>query len=280
MTGTSAMTGGTPTIVPPALPRTSPADELLRRRLRRRVNVGSGTAAVRLDSVSIGNKPLAALASVSDYSLAAGFLQNLGGNNAWGTGATTISLAGFLTTIGVAAGTLTLDGTVQTGTGLVKVGSGTLALSGTAANAALTSTFVLQGTLTLAKNAGVLAVTSGDALVVNSGATLTTAPGVTAAGTTGIVYDNQINTANLFVMSGGTVNLAGMAATVGNMTLFRRHRGHRRRRADLHRHRLRPGQYLHRDQRLRVDQRRGHLVQRGPHLLGLRHAGRLRAPIS
>ena len=102
----------------------------------------------------------------------------------------------------------------------MEVGGGTLALSGTAANANLATVVVAQGTLQLAKNAAVVAVVNGGNIVVNSGATLAAAPSVTSLQTAGFIYDNQINADNIEVMSGGTVNLNGMAATVNSLMLF------------------------------------------------------------
>src|SRR5262249_57803970 len=119
-----------------------------------------------------------------------------------GTGTTAISLANSFTAVNVAKDTtLTLSATVS-GTGLAKLGAGTLALSGSAANSNSGNTVVAGGTLLLTKTAAVVAV-NASSLVINPNNLVQIA-----------TSDSQINAVNVRVLAGATLDLHGRNATV------------------------------------------------------------------
>ncbi|AMV22806.1 Autotransporter-associated beta strand repeat protein [Gemmata sp. SH-PL17] len=142
-------------------------------------------------------------------------------------GAGTSQITGLITLLGVnttqadinvaAGGSLTFAGVVSGDADLHKIGAGELRLSGTASNTFLTTTFVDDGRLTLAKPAGLIAlggqVFVGDAAGTNNSAELR------------LETSNQIPesvsavTILVTVRQDGLLNLNGFNETLGALTL-------------------------------------------------------------
>src|SRR5262249_25442633 len=88
------------------------------------------------------------------------------------------------------------------------LGLGTLALSGTAANANTGNTMVNAGTLLLAKTANVAAVNAGN-LVINNGATVLA-----------VLSDSQIGSgASVRLLPGGVFNLNDRSTPINDLSL-------------------------------------------------------------
>ena len=160
------------------------------------VNIQGGTIAASTTSSRI----LAANTSVSnDFTL---------GQASGGTGTVIFSgamnLNGATRTITVNNAADTISGVISNG-GLTKAGTGTLTLSGTGANTYTGNTTVSAGGLTLAKTAGVDAI-SGDVLVNGTG-TLTLG-----------AADQIINTSNVEIAA-GTLALVTFNETVNGVKL-------------------------------------------------------------
>src|SRR5262249_10549113 len=140
-----------------------------------------------------------------DYSPVGG-LRNINTNSSWGTGATTINLANSFTAIDVDGGTsLVLNGTV-TGSGLTKLNTGTLVLTGTAANSYTGQTVVTGGTLQLNKTAGVAGAKA--TIVINPGPTVQP-----------FQNDGQTNSTPVRILGNGTFDLNGRNTQVSDLTL-------------------------------------------------------------
>ena len=138
---------------------------------------------------------------------ALGALRSVGGANTW-TGA--IQLTGGNNIIGVdAGGSLNVSGQVSAGTGgginLLKVGGGTLRLSGSTANVYFGTTTVLRGTLELAKDAGKDAI--GGDLVIGDNI------GGDNAATVRLLANDQIRQLNFYdaALTTITLNSSGTA---------------------------------------------------------------------
>jgi autotransporter-associated beta strand protein len=162
--------------------------------------VSSGATLQLQGGIVIGAEAL----SLSGNGVAnAGALRNVSGDNTFG-GAITIVSASY---IGSDAGTLTLSNLITdtSAFGYTKVGAGTVLLSGASANTANGLTLVNEGTLILAKTAGVNAIAG--ALTIGDG-----------VGTDIVQLNasNQIvNAGVLTVNSSGQFNLNGFSETVG-----------------------------------------------------------------
>jgi autotransporter-associated beta strand protein len=195
-----------------------------------RTNV-SANASLELENVAIGDELLvisATTAYLDGDELAIpgtqilrgiGSLRNIGGASTWGTGATSLFLASNPSDIHVSGGTLlTLDmnligtGTLTSttgGNGLVKLGDGELVLAGTVANNFTGQTSVLEGTLTLNKNAGDNAL--GGTLLVGDG-----------VGTDTVRWNasEQLPNVTIIANQSAVLNLNGQTETVTTSPIF------------------------------------------------------------
>lgn len=104
-------------------------------------------------------------------------------------------------------GAITVTNAISGSGAIIKTGAGTLTLSGTTANTYSGATTISNGTLQLAKTAGVTAV-SGSSIAVGSGAQLLVSAG------------NQVNDTTAVTLSGGTITRgAGVSEVFGNLNL-------------------------------------------------------------
>ena len=165
--------------------------------------------------------------TISGYGLSSthGAIDSLSGNNLL-TGSVTLSAA---STIGVAAGSLTIGTTITsgliTGTGpLTVAGSGTLALAGTDNNTYTGTTEVKSGLLTLGKTVGGSLAIPGD-LTIDAGATVqalaanqvsnTATLTVSKTGSVYGVFDLNGNNETVKLISGtGQITDSGATATL------------------------------------------------------------------
>lgn len=168
--------------------------------------VASGATLALANNITTAETPLSLSgAGVGD----AGALRSLSGSNT-ASGAVTLAAA---TTIGVDAGTLTASGVISGGAAsdLTKVGAGTLTLSGTTANTFAGDLTVANGTVILAKSAGVNAAGTG-ALNIGDSA------GAANSAVVQLNAANQINAAAAVTLaSDGRLNLNSNSQTIGSL---------------------------------------------------------------
>ncbi|HEY5314514.1 MAG TPA: autotransporter-associated beta strand repeat-containing protein, partial [Pirellulales bacterium] len=101
-----------------------------------------------------------------------GALRSTSGNNTWGGNVVLAGVSAAVNYIGVDSGLLTINGTISesaTGSGLAKVGAGTLVLGGSSSNTYTGLTTVYQGTLQLNKSGSANAIDSGGVTVGDGG---------------------------------------------------------------------------------------------------------------
>lgn len=157
-----------------------------------------------------------------------GALRSISGANVWTGG---IELIGGNNLIGVDAGSLNITsvigGTQLTTHNLLKVGSGTLQLSGTSSNTFIGSVTALQGTLELNKRADPVDPASG-IKVFQSSLIIGNHIGGDNTATVRLMADNQIPELDFFnttinsvtVNSSGLLELNNRSDTIGTLTIF------------------------------------------------------------
>lgn len=173
------------------------------------VTVSSGAALELQNTITVGlGEDVTSVAGSGIGGM--GAIRNVQDNNVWNG---SIALTGA-TTIGVDAGTLTVNGVVSGAFGLTKVGGGVLRFAGATANTYSGVTTVTDGRVELAKTAGVNGVASavvGTDLVIGDGV------GGAGSAEVRVINANQIiNTADVSVASDGLFALAGTASETIN----------------------------------------------------------------
>lgn len=175
------------------------------------VTVANG-ATLRLDApVTIATKSLTVTGT--GVGGVGALLTNAAGNSSWTGPVNLLSGMAGEAVIGTTTGSvLTFPGVLSGTANLRKVGSGELVLSGAVTNSFQASTFIDDGTLTLAKTGGVIAldgnVTVGDNAGANNSATLRL-----------LAAEQIADTRDLTLNADGLLNLNGFSETIRGLTL-------------------------------------------------------------